>query len=65
MGSIQKKRRGFRKLKQYWSPAGDSCADLKSKEAVLTDLEFFRAFDDLAHEFGHEILKPKDIKSPA
>lgn len=64
MGSIQKKRRGFRKLKQYLRLVGNSGADLKSNEAVLSDLEFFHAFDELALEFGYEILKPKDIRPP-
>jgi len=39
-------------------------ADLKSKEAVPSELEFFRAFDDLAREYGYDILKPKDIEPP-
>jgi hypothetical protein len=65
LASVQKRRRDFKKLKQYWNLLGDSGADPKSKEAVPSDLEFFYAFDDLAREFGYEIIKPKDIKPPA
>jgi hypothetical protein len=65
LGSIQKKRRGFRKLKRYWNLVGDSGGDVKSNEVVPSDLEFFFAFDHLAREFGYEILKPKDNKPPA
>lgn len=64
LDSIQKKRHGFRKLKRYRSIVKDFAADLKSTEAFPSDLEFFRAFDDLAREYGYDILKPKDIKPP-
>jgi hypothetical protein len=64
LGSIQTKRRGFRKLKRYARLVEDSGADLKSKEAVLSGLEFFHAFDDLALEFGYQILKPKVVSPP-
>lgn len=64
MGSIQKKRRGFRKFKRYLRLVGDSGADLKPKEAIPSDLEFFHAFDDLALEFGYKILKPEDNRRP-
>ena len=63
MGSLQKKRRGVRKLTRYRRLKGFA-ADLKSKEAVPSELEFFRAFDDLAREYGYDILKPKDIEPP-
>ncbi|MGA1981869.1 MAG: hypothetical protein ABSG84_05295 [Acidobacteriaceae bacterium] len=32
--------------------------DLKSEEAIPHELELLHAFDDLAQEFGHKILKP-------
>ena len=65
LASIQRKRRGFRKLKRYWNLVGDSDANVKSNEAVTSDLEFILAFDDLAREFGYEILMPKDNNPPA
>jgi len=64
LGSIQKKRRGFRKLKRYRRLVKDFAADLKSTEAFRSDLEFFCAFDDLARQYGYDILKPKDLKPP-
>jgi hypothetical protein len=63
LGSIQKKRRGFRKLKRYRKLVKDFAADLKFTEAFQSDLEFFCAFDDLARQYGYDILKPKDVKS--
>jgi hypothetical protein len=43
---------------------GDSGPDLKPREAIPSDLEFFHAFDDLALEFGYKILKPEDNRPP-
>jgi hypothetical protein len=42
------------KVKQFV----DSGGDLKSPEAVPLGVEFIQAYDDLAKEFGCEILKP-------
>ena len=57
------RRRGFRRLKRYRKLiVGDSGADLKSKDEAPSHLEFFHAFDNLAREFGYEILMPNDIK---
>jgi hypothetical protein len=64
LGSIQKKRHGFRKLKRYRRLEEDYAAELKSKEPFPSDLEFFCAFDDLAREYGYDILERKDIKPP-
>ncbi|MGC1225363.1 MAG: hypothetical protein WA859_02695 [Candidatus Sulfotelmatobacter sp.] len=36
----------------------DGGGDLKSPDAVPLGLEFVHAFNDLAKEFGYEILKP-------
>jgi hypothetical protein len=65
LASIQRKRRGFRRLRRNRNLAGDSGTDPKSEKAVPSALEFFHAFDELAREFGYEILMPKDVKPPA
>ena len=66
MATAQKRRRGFRRLKRYRRLiVGDSGTDLRSKEVVPSDLEFFLAFDGLAREFGYKILMPKDNRPPA
>jgi hypothetical protein len=48
------------KVKQFVDNGGD----LKSPEAVPLGVDFIRAYDDLAKEFGYQILKPiKDEKT--
>ena len=52
----QKSERLTATRKQLEAFAGQG-GDLRSKEAVPLGLELVHAFNDLAREFGHEILK--------
>jgi hypothetical protein len=58
MATFQEKLARFEIAKANVEALVSAGVDLKSEAAVPAGLEFVYAFDDLAQEFGHRILKP-------
>jgi len=55
---IEEKTARLESVKEKVKQFVDSGGDLKSPEALPLGVEFIQAYDDLAIEFGYEILKP-------
>ena len=58
--TIEEKTARLESAKEKVKQFVDSGGDLKSPEALPLGVEFIEAYDDLAKEFGYEILKPID-----
>ena len=56
--TIEEKTARLESAKEKVKQFVDSGGDLKSPEALPLGVEFIEAYDDLAKEFGYEILKP-------
>jgi hypothetical protein len=63
--TIEEKTARLESAKEKIKHFVDSGGDLKSPEAVPLGLEFIQAYDDLAKEFGYEVLKPIEREETA
>jgi hypothetical protein len=62
MATIQEKLARLEDIKTRIEVMVASGVDLNSPQAVPLGVEFIKAFDELAQEFGHKILVPLDKK---